>query len=282
MEIIDVGKYAKMSMNMLESMFIADIQKGIYPTLSVVQTHKDPASQIYLNNIIKDCERFGISLHIHTCDNVVDYCKTISSLNQDEHVDGIIMMRPFHESFKPSDIQACEVMLNPRKDIDGANDYNIGKATSLDEPYFFPATAVGMGLLTSHLGISPIGKHVVIIGRSKTVGLAAFAMYTRLDATCTLAHSKSEIERYTPDADIIVAATNQPHLITADMKFKPGAVILDAGICVGENNTITGNVDIESFRKNDTDVLVTPVPRGLGLMTRAALWHNLYKAIHME
>ena len=245
------------------------------PSLSVILVGNDPASQVYVNNKRKACEKSGItSLLYHLPENTRtgELLELIAELNSREDVDGILVQLPL-----PQHIDVNEVILSisPRKDVDGFHPENMGKLVGRIESGFIPCTPLGIDLLLKHYSIDVKGKDLVIVGAGLIVGRPLSLLMLWRDATVSVCHIHTkDIAQYTKMADILISATGVPHLIKGHM-VKENAVVIDVGISK-VNGKIVGDVDFESVK--DKVSAITPVPGGVGPMTVSALLLNTLKA----
>jgi methylenetetrahydrofolate dehydrogenase (NADP+)/methenyltetrahydrofolate cyclohydrolase len=206
----------------------------------------------------------------------------IRELNNDPQIDGILVQVPLPPHI--SEKKVIETIV-PEKDVDGFHPVNIGKMV-LGFPSFISATPYGILLMLRHYKIDTNGKHVVIIGRSNTVGTPLSILLSRNNdmgnATVTLCHSRTKnLSSIAQQADILIAAIGKPKFVTADM-VKENAVVIDVGINRVKDDSkksgfaLKGDVDFENVAPKTS--FITPVPGGVGLMTIAALLMNTYKA----
>jgi methylenetetrahydrofolate dehydrogenase (NADP+)/methenyltetrahydrofolate cyclohydrolase len=255
--------------------------RGITPTLALVRVGEDPASIVYLRKKAETAARAGI----RSIDRIfpantpeAELLAAIVELNTDAGVHGILVQFPLP---KPLDEGRVVAALNPDKDVDGFHPLSAGRLAS-GLPGFVPCTPLGIVRLLRHNDIDLSGKHVVIIGRSNIVGrpLANLLSQKRpgLNATVTLAHAASgPLERYTSDADVVVAAVGRPNTVTGAM-LKPGAVVVDVGInrvadpSKKSGHRLVGDVDFDSCLPVAS--AITPVPGGVGPLTVACLCRN--------
>jgi methylenetetrahydrofolate dehydrogenase (NADP+)/methenyltetrahydrofolate cyclohydrolase len=215
------------------------------------------------------------SIHHELSDatNQHDLEELIDGLNSDESIDGILVQLPLPPGL---DSERIVERIDPSKDVDGLHPYNLGLLV-LDRPGLRPCTPGGIMRILDHYGIAISGARAVIVGRSFLVGrpLALMLASRGVDATVSMAHSRTtELASVTREADILVAAVGSPGLITAD-HIKEGAVVVDVGI----NRTdagVVGDVDYEAV--SAIAGAITPVPGGVGLMTRAMLLANTVAA----
>lgn len=251
------------------------------PHLAAILVGSNGASQTYVNSKIKDCEQVGFQSSLVRLDDTIsesELINEIEKLNADESVDGFIVQLPL-----PSHIDQEKIIntIDPKKDVDGFHPENFGKM-ALDMETFIPATPYGILQLLERYEIPTKGKNVVVIGRSRIVGKPMSILLSRKaypgDSTVTLVHSSTEnIEHYTQQADIVITALGVPNFLKGDM-IKAGAVIVDVGITRVEDATtlkgyrIAGDVDFDSVKEKAA--WITPVPGGVGPMTRAMLLQN--------
>ena len=240
--------------------------------LTVIIAGNDPASEIYVRNKEKACLSVGIvSDTIKLPENVTneEVQKVVSAAANDETVDGILVQLPLPKGL---DETAALALIPPEKDVDGFSEVNIGRLTQFKKGSSRACTPAGMMKLLDYYGVELEGKHAVVVGRSNIVGKPMALMLLERNCTVTICHSKTkDLQKYTKEADILVCAAGRKHLITADM-VKEGAVVLDAGINRGEDKKIYGDVDFDAVC--DKVDLITPVPGGVGPMTRAMLMKN--------
>jgi methylenetetrahydrofolate dehydrogenase (NADP+)/methenyltetrahydrofolate cyclohydrolase len=252
------------------------------PHLVVLLTHPHLASSIYVRNKLTACKEVGIRSTIieRTCTTTEQVIRLLEPWNANDDVDGILVQFPLHPH--ASQRQVMEAIA-PSKDVDGVHPINLGKLVVGDPSGIVPCTPLGIQSLLTHYDISPKGKHVVIVGRSVTVGkpLALLLSLTgpTADATVTLANrSTSDLASLCKTADILVAAAGSPGLITPAM-IKEGAVVIDVGINriqTDEKIHLVGDVDFEKVSNRCS--AITPVPGGVGPMTIASLLQNTLKS----
>jgi len=248
------------------------------PHLAAILVGEDPASQAYVKGKVRDCEEVGFESTLITLPanaTQQELQKHVSDLNSNPAVDGFIVQLPL-----PAHLNADEILLsiNPQKDVDGFHPENVGRM-ALGLPTYLPATPYGMLLLLEHYGLATEGKHAVVVGRSNIVGSPMSILLSRNskmgNATVTLAHSRTpNLAEVCRSADILVAAIGKPKSITADM-VKHGSVILDVGINRVDGKLI-GDVDFDAVEP--VVGAITPVPGGVGLMTRVGLLMNTLHA----
>ena len=249
------------------------------PKLAIIMVGKNPASCAYVNGKKRDCEDCGIDFELIQFDEKVRQSmieKTIARLNEDETVNGILVQLPLpaHLNKKAIIDSIC-----PEKDVDCFSEANLG-SLFLNRPVFKPCTPFGIMELLSYYKISVEDKHCVIIGRSDIVGKPLAVMLINAGATVTVCNSHThshDLANLTRAADIVICAVGKPKFLTADM-INEGAIVIDVGINRDENNKLCGDVDFENVKLKAG--AITPVPGGVGLMTRAALMTNILKATY--
>lgn len=251
------------------------------PHLAAVLVGNDGASQTYVSNKIKDCEQVGFKSSLVKLPNTVsqtELIEAIQKLNRQEDLDGFIVQLPLPQQIDQEEIIEA---IDPKKDVDGFHPENFGKM-ALDMSTFLPATPFGILEMLERYEIPTRGKHAVVIGRSRIVGRPMSILMGRKDfpgnSTVTLTHSNTEnLSYYTQHADIVITALGVPGFLKADM-IKEGAVVIDVGITRVDDATtekgfkLVGDVDFENVKEKAS--WITPVPGGVGPMTRAMLLKN--------
>jgi methylenetetrahydrofolate dehydrogenase (NADP+)/methenyltetrahydrofolate cyclohydrolase len=249
---------------------------GYTPGLATVLVGDDPASHSYVRGKRRDAVQVGIhSIHheLPVSISQQELTALVEELNADPEVDGILVQLPLPEGL---DSEAIVQRIDPAKDVDGLHPFNLGLLV-LGRPGPRPCTPRGVLRILDHYGIPTSGARAVVVGRSFLVGRPMALMLSErgADATVTVAHSRTaDLAALTREADILVAATGTPRLIGAD-QVKPGATVIDVGITRTEDGLV-GDVDFEAVR--EVAGAVTPVPGGVGPMTRAMLLVNTVEA----
>lgn len=255
------------------------------PHLAAILVGNNGASETYVASKVKNCEETGFeSTLIRLDENIGESAllQTISNLNQDSSVDGILVQLPLPEQI--SEQKVIEA-IDPAKDVDGFHPVNVGKLVQ-GLSTFIPATPYGIMLMLEYFNIPTKGRHAVIIGRSNIVGRPMSILLSsnlkQGNCTVTICHSHTpNLKEFCLQADIIVAALGRPGFVTADM-VKEGAVIIDVGITRVEDSTakkgfrIKGDVAYDEVAAKVS--AITPVPGGVGLMTIAGLLKNTMQA----
>lgn len=253
---------------------VADL--GFQPGLATVLVGDDPASHSYVRGKRRDAAEVGIrSLHHELPGDVSTDAlnRLLDGLNDDDEVDGILVQLPL-----PGDLddEAAVERIDPAKDVDGLHPFNLGRLV-LGRGGSRPCTPSGIMRILDHYGIPIAGARVVVVGRSFLVGrpLALMLSEKGVDATVTVAHSRTrDLSEVTREADILVAATGSPGLINAG-HVKPGATVIDVGVTRTEDGLV-GDVDFAAVF--EVAGAITPVPGGVGPMTRAMLLVNTVEA----
>lgn len=245
------------------------------PTLAVVVVGSDPASRVYVNGKKKDCEELGINsweFNLQENTSEEDLISLIDNLNNNQMVNGILVQLPL-----PSHMDEDKVIksISPSKDVDSFHPENIGKIM-LGTYSFLPCTPAGVMRIFKEYNIEIEGKNCAVIGRSNIVGKPMSLLLTQEHGTVTVAHSKTQdLTEITKRADILVVAIGKAKYVTADM-VKDNAVVIDVGINRLDDGSLAGDVDFDEVAKKAS--AITPVPGGVGVMTRAILMENVVKA----
>ncbi len=256
-------------------------QRGYRPHLAAILVGHDGGSETYVAHKVNDCQEVGFdSTLIRFEDNVTEneLLQKIQELNANPHIDGIIVQLPL-----PSHINEQKVIetIDFKKDVDGFHPINVGRMV-IGLPAYISATPLGIIELLKRYNISTAGKTCVIVGRSNIVGRPLSILLSQKgkpgDCTVIVCHSKTpNIEEFTKQADILVAAIGKPHFIKSNM-VKKGAIVIDVGTTrIPSNETksgwkLVGDVDFESVAPHCD--YITPVPGGVGPMTRIGLLIN--------
>ena len=249
-------------------------ESGRTPGLAVVLVGENPASKVYVKNKIEKTKEVGFTSIEHRLNDDVseeELLKVVKNLNQDDKVQGILVQLPL-----PKHINADKVLdtIIPVKDVDGFHAENVGKLWSgLDS--LVPCTPLGCSILLKKLEPDLSGKKAIIIGRSNIVGKPMAALLLGMNATVTVAHSRTKnIEELVNSSDIVVAAVGIPEMVKGSW-IKKGAVVIDVGINRIERDgkkVLVGDVDYSECIENSSKI--TPVPGGVGPMTIACLLLN--------
>jgi methylenetetrahydrofolate dehydrogenase (NADP+)/methenyltetrahydrofolate cyclohydrolase len=252
------------------------------PHLAAILVGEDGASQTYVNSKEKDCEYVGFESSVYkrsadtSEESILDLINTI---NKNEQIDGLIVQLPV-----PKHINATKIIesIDPDIDVDGFHTLNVGKL-SINEDTYISATPFGVIMMLEEYGVETKGKHCVVIGRSNIVGrpMSILMSQSGRDATVTVCHRHTpDVGTYTRNADIVIVAVGIPEFLKPDM-VKEGATIIDVGITrVDADNKrgylLKGDVEYETVKEKCG--AITPVPGGVGPMTRYGLLHNTLKS----
>ena len=245
------------------------------PGLAVILVGENPASQVYVRGKEKDCEECGIlnlgaKLPAETTEE--ELLAHIAQLNADPAVDGILVQLPL-----PRHIDEGKVLraIHPSKDVDCFHPENVGEMM-VGDPICWPCTPFGVMELLREYGISASGKHCVVLGRSNIVGKPMTLLLLRDNGTVTVCHSRTpDLKEQCLQADILVSAVGKVNLVTADM-VKDGAVVIDVAMNRNDAGKLCGDVDYAAVVEKAS--FITPVPGGVGPMTRAVLMRNVLAA----
>ncbi len=249
--------------------------RGHRPGLAVILVGDNPASQVYVRHKVADCEAAGmrsvLERHAVTLTEA-ELLARIRALNHDPAIDGILVQLPL-----PPHIETHRVIetISPRKDVDGFHVASAG-ALMVGQPGFKACTPYGCMKMLEAIGCDPRGKHAVVIGRSNIVGKPMAMMLLAASATVTICHSATpDLAAHTRSADIVVVAVGKRGVLTGAM-VKPGAVVIDVGMNRDDAGKLCGDVDFASVK--EVAGWITPVPGGVGPMTRAMLLVNTIEA----
>ena len=249
--------------------------KGVQPHLAILLVGEDPASQVYVKHKAADSEQTGLKATLERYPATLpetDLLARIRALNADPSVHGILVQLPI-----PRHMDTHKVIetISPAKDVDGFHVASAG-ALMVGQPGFWPCTPYGCLKMLDSIGYDLKGKHAVVIGRSNIVGKPMAMMLLGRDATVTVCHSRTrDLKAMTLQADVVVAAVGKRNVLTRDM-VKPGAVVIDVGMNRNDEGKLCGDVDFEGVK--EVAGWITPVPGGVGPMTRAMLLVNTIEA----
>jgi len=250
-------------------------KSGLDPGLAVIIVGENPASRIYVDSKKKDCEACGIRSEEFTLPadaGEEKLLEIIRELNARDDINGILVQLPLPKGYSE---QKVIQTICPEKDVDAFHLLNVGRIMSGDYA-FLPCTPAGVMEILDHYGIDPQGKHCVVVGRSDIVGKPQAMLLLHRHGTVTICHSRTpDLGAITRQADILVAAVGKVDLITADM-VKPGAVVIDVAMNRNAEGKLCGDVDYPNVEPIAS--YITPVPGGVGPMTRAVLMQNTLTA----
>lgn len=249
--------------------------KGIAVCLAVILVGNDPASTVYVANKRKDCDQLGIvSKEYALPENTTmeELLGLIKELNEDSNVHGILCQLPL-----PRHLDETKVLeaISPLKDVDAFHPENVGRIM-MGKYDFLPCTPAGIMEMLKYYNIDANGKNCVVIGRSNIVGKPMAMLMLHANATVTICHSRTKnLAEVCKGADILICAVGRAGFVTADM-VKENAVVIDVGINRGEDGKLCGDVVYDKVEKIAS--MITPVPGGVGPMTRAMLMCNTVTA----
>lgn len=266
---------AKVKQNVLEEAGALSRKPG----LAVILVGDNPASRVYVTSKRKDCEECGCYSEEYalpagaTQKQLLDL---VCELNGREDIDGILVQLPL-----PQGLDEREVLLaiDPAKDVDCFHPYNVGQLT-IGAPVFQPCTPGGVMEMLREYHIDPAGKRCVVLGRSNIVGKPMALLLLHANGTVVMCHSRTpDMKELAASADILVSAVGKAGLITADM-VKEGAVVIDVAMNRNEAGKLCGDVCFGEVAAKAS--CITPVPGGVGPMTRAMLMKNTLTAAKLR
>jgi methylenetetrahydrofolate dehydrogenase (NADP+)/methenyltetrahydrofolate cyclohydrolase len=252
---------------------------GVTPGLATILVGDDPASAVYVRMKREDCAEVGIESFHHEPGGDVsqdELAALIAGLNADERVHGILLQLPLPDHL---DQDALLPLIDPAKDVDGLTSANAGLLAQGREEALVPATPAGVMELLAHAGVELEGARVAVIGRSILVGKPVAALLLAANATVTHCHSRTrDLGAVCRESDVIVAAVGRPSTVTADM-VRDGAVVIDVG-----TNRVDGKLvgDVDYDAVSEKAAAITPVPGGVGPMTRAMLLVNTVRTARAQ
>ncbi len=253
--------------------------KGCRPGMAVVLVGENPASKVYVRNKEKDCQECGIysaMYHLPEETTEKELLELLDTLNHDSSIHGILVQLPL-----PKQINSQRVIeaIDPAKDVDAFHPTNVGYLTQ-GMPRFAPCTPAGIVKLMEAYQIDPAGKHCVVIGRSNIVGKPMALLLLQQNGTVTICHSGTkDLKEQTLQADILVSAVGKTGFVTADM-VKEGAVVIDVAMNRNAEGKLCGDVDYAAVSQKAS--AITPVPGGVGPMTRVMLLENTLTACRQQ
>lgn len=251
---------------------------GTYPCLAVLLVGDDPASAVYVAGKERDCAECGIEsrmLRLPADTTQAQLLCHLARLAADDGVHGILVQLPLPAQIDPQRVIAA---IPPQKDVDGFTPVNMGRLLT-GQPCFVPCTPAGCLAMLQSTGLSPAGRRAVVVGRSNIVGKPMAALLLAQDATVTVCHSKTQgLAELCAEAEILVAAVGRAGFITGGM-VRPGAAVIDVGINRSPGGRLCGDVDFAPAAQKAA--FISPVPGGVGLMTRAMLMKNTLRAARM-
>lgn len=253
--------------------------KGCRPGMAVVLVGENPASKVYVRNKEKDCQECGIysaMYHLPEETTEKELLELLDALNHDASIHGILVQLPL-----PKQINSQRVIeaIDPQKDVDAFHPTNVGYLTQ-GMPRFAPCTPAGIVKLMEAYKIDPAGKHCVVIGRSNIVGKPMALLLLQKNGTVTICHSSTkDLKAQTLQADILISAVGKTGFVTEDM-VKDGAVVIDVAMNRNAEGKLCGDVDYAAVSQKAS--AITPVPGGVGPMTRVMLLENTLTACRQQ
>lgn len=285
-DILNGNEVSKQIREEIKSEVIRMKQQGSKtPHLAAILVGNDGASMTYVGAKEKDCKEVGFDSTVLRFDASIteaELLNEVEKINNNPEIDGLIVQLPLPKHINEKKITEA---IHYKKDVDGFHPMNVGLMFK-GLPCFLPATPFGIIKLLEHYQINIAGEHCVVIGRSDIVGKPMSALMLQKNATVTVCHSKTKnIESLIKQADIVIAAVGIPEYVKADM-IKEGAVVIDVGITRVEDATakngyrLKGDVDFDGCAAKAS--YITPVPGGVGPMTRVGLLLNTLNAVKMK
>ncbi len=253
--------------------------KGCRPGMAVVLVGENPASKVYVRNKEKDCQECGIysaMYHLPEETTEKELLELLETLNHDASIHGILVQLPL-----PKQINSQRVIeaIDPQKDVDAFHPTNVGYLTQ-GMPRFAPCTPAGIVKLKEAYKNDPAGKHCVVIGRSNIVGKPMALLLLQKNGTVTICHSGTKnLKAQTLQADILISAVGKTGFVTEDM-VKDGAVVIDVAMNRNSEGKLCGDVDYAAVSQKAS--AITPVPGGVGPMTRVMLLENTLTACRQQ
>ncbi|WP_312810608.1 bifunctional 5,10-methylenetetrahydrofolate dehydrogenase/5,10-methenyltetrahydrofolate cyclohydrolase [Sedimentibacter sp.] len=251
-------------------------QKGINPKLMIVRVGEREDDLAYERAALKRMESCNISCEVLKLPIDIsqeNFILELKKVNDDESVHGILLFRPLPKQINEDDVK---FIIRPEKDIDCFNPINAAKVYEGDETGFPPCTPLAAMEILKYNKVNLKGSNSVVLGRSMVVGKPMAMLLLKEDATVTVCHSRTKnLSDVTRNADILIAAVGKSHMVNGDF-VKDGAVVIDVGINVDEEGTMTG--DVKTDECIDKVSMITPVPGGVGSVTTAILAKHVIKA----
>lgn len=249
------------------------------PGLAVILIGNDPASEIYVQKKNDDCKQVGFHSVVHRLSSTTTenhLLALIDDLNNEPSIDGILVQLPL-----PSHINSATILdhIDPDKDVDGFHPYNIG-SLALRIPKLRPCTPFGIIKMLDEIGVDCKGKSTTIVGASNIVGRPMALEMLLAGSTVTICHRFTQnLKAHVEQADILIVAVGKAGIVNSQW-IKEGSIVIDVGIHRDENKKLSGDLDFEPASKRAA--WITPVPGGVGPMTRAMLLHNTMQAYHLR
>ena len=250
--------------------------QGSVPKLAIIRVGEKPDDMSYERSAVKKMEAFGLRVQTFVFPKDIsdeEFKEAFQKINKDPDVTGILLLRPLPRQIKEKEIEA---MIDPKKDLDGISPVNIAKVFLGDPSGFAPCTAEAVIEILKANNISIEGKRAAVIGRSMVIGKPLSMLLLKENATVTICHTRTkELPEICRQAEILVAAAGKAGMVEESW-VSDGAVVIDVGINVDENGKLCGDVDQASMESRN--LLLTPVPGGVGAVTTAVLAKHLIQA----
>tara|TARA_Y100001937_G_C7101726_1_gene322879 strand:+ start:395 stop:1315 length:921 start_codon:yes stop_codon:yes gene_type:complete len=273
-KIIDGKSIANSRETILKSRCDVIKQKGIEPKLAVILVGNDSASEIYVRFKQKAAKKIGIKselIRLPDRSDINSIYKQINFLNKDTSVHGILLQLPLPRNINKEETENLIQSILPEKDVDGLHPQNLGLIGT--SKGFIACTPLGCLRLLGSTKNKIIGSRALVVGRSRIVGRPMASLLTSVNATVTVAHSKSlKLDERVRESDILIAAAGSPLLIKGEW-IKEGATVIDVGIHRTDSGKLIGDVDFQSAYHRAS--AITPVPGGVGPMTISSLMENV-------
>jgi len=246
------------------------LMKSLNLTLGVIK-YKDSDAGGYLSGLSKAAERLNVKLHISEVEQFTQLTEKVIALGDDPQIHGILLLKPFPKEWN---FRQASDLIPPHKDVDALHPVNLGRLAQ-GRGKLVPATPQAVLSILDFYNVLPLeGANAMVIGRSEAVGLPMFLCLMQRNATVTVAHSRTrDLPSLSSQADLVVVAVGKPNFLTSD-HVKQGAVIVDVGTNVLEDGKVVGDVHREQVEPLVS--AITPVPGGVGSVTTACLFKNLY------
>lgn len=242
----------------------------IQPKLAVLGVKGDNASEVYINRIQKNCEKYGIGFNLLLAETEAEFKNNFEKIKNDESITGIMFQEPL-----PKELSNLINEIPPEKDIEGVSVKNMGKLFVGVEDAIAPCTSRAVIETLDYYNIDLTGKRVVIVGRSNIVGKPLIPQLLAKNATVTVCHSKTQnLPEETRRADVVIMAIGKAKFLKKE-DIKEGAILIDVGINF-EDGKIVGDIDFEDVKEKAS--MCTPVPGGIGTVTNAVLIDNIIKS----
>ena len=256
------------------------VKEGINPKLTIVRVGARGDDLAYERGALKRCQSVGIATEVlELAEDITqeEYVKTLTELNNDKNVHGILCFRPLP---KQLDEEAIKYVIAPEKDVDSFSPINSAKVMEGDTTGFPPCTPTAVVEILKHYGVQLSGAKVAVLGRSMVVGKPAAMLLLNENATVTICHSRTkDLAKVTSEADVLVAAVGRARMVKEDF-VKEGAVVIDVGINVDADGKLCGDVDTNAVC--DKVSMITPVPAGVGSVTTSILAKHVVKACKLQ